>query len=101
MKSVLAVAALLATASFLPETASAGGTINRCEARDGTLVFTDQQCHLLGTSYALGGDPHVLEGHGMPGPAWCLLARFRRGRACGQKRCEGQGREHSVHVAVL
>ena len=45
-----ALVALAASALAAPLAAQ---TIHRCEAEDGLLVFTDQQCHLLGTAYGL------------------------------------------------
>ncbi|HET9482959.1 MAG TPA: hypothetical protein VFO79_03300, partial [Xanthomonadales bacterium] len=56
MKSLLAALPLLclAVAAATPRNATAT-TVNRCESADGTLVFTDQQCHLLGVAYGLDG----------------------------------------------
>jgi hypothetical protein len=90
MKSMPAVAALLAIAAFAPERAAAGGTINRCEGRDGTLVFTDQQCHLLGVSYALGGDPQPVR-RARPGMQRVAAANggFRFGIGCAARTPEG------------
>lgn len=45
---------LLAVAAATSPDAGASA-INRCESADGTLVFTDQQCHLLGVAYGLDG----------------------------------------------
>ena len=60
MKSSLAALSLLAlaVAAATPGDAAAT-TVNRCESADGTLVFTDQKCHLLGVAYGLdgGGEP--------------------------------------------
>ena len=52
MRTLLATALCTAVAVLaVPRVAQA--EINRCHAADGTLVFTDQSCDLLGTTYKL------------------------------------------------
>jgi hypothetical protein len=48
---------LVALAALAFAAPLAAQTIHRCEAEDGMLVFTDQQCHLLGTAYGLESEP--------------------------------------------
>lgn len=90
MKPALVLAALLATTALAPGRVAAGGTINRCEARDGSLVFTDQQCHLLGVSYALAGDPQPVR-RARPGMQRVGAANggFRFGIGCAARSPEG------------
>ena len=90
MKSALALVPLAFAALACAPPASATGTINRCEARDGTLVFTDQQCHLLGVSYALAGDTQPIR-RDRPGMKRVGAANggFRFGIGCAARTPEG------------
>lgn len=70
---------------------SSAATIHRCEASNGVLVFTDQQCHLLGTAYRIdGGDEPVRRARpGMQRVDHSRGGGFRFGVGCAARSPEG------------
>ena len=69
----------------------AATTIHRCESSNGTLVFTDQECHLLGTAYRIdgGGEPVRRARPGMQRVDPSRGGGFRFGVGCAARSPEG------------
>ncbi|HVF35555.1 MAG TPA: hypothetical protein VND91_09560 [Candidatus Saccharimonadia bacterium] len=83
---ILLSVAVLVGAVGSPRPAGAQ-TIHRCESASGGLVFTDQQCHLLGAAYRIdgGGDPVRRTRPGMQRVAGMGPRSFRYGIGCAAR----------------
>lgn len=89
LRKLMIVTALLAAMPAAPPL-EAAQSINRCESASGGLVFTDQQCHLLGTAYRIDGHVDPVR-RARPGPhrPGTMPRGFRFGVGCAARTPEG------------
>ena len=86
---LLLFGALAGLAALAPSVSAQ--TIHRCESASGGLVFTDQDCHLLGTAYRIdaGGESVRRARPGMQRVAQGGPRSFRFGVGCAARTPEG------------
>lgn len=86
--NVLPALLLLAVAALaMPPAATA--RVNRCTASDGTAVFTDQDCHLMGTAYRLADAYDARPAVRRPGAMQGTGGVSRFGVGCAARSPEG------------
>jgi len=86
----LMIVAVVFAAAALARPLEAAQSINRCRSASGGLVFTDQQCNLLGTAYRIEGHADPVQ-RARPGPhrAGTTPLGFRFGIGCAARTPEG------------